>query len=195
MRMVELVGIFLCASVAPGWADDIYRWTDASGGVHFSNTPSGAGSPERIDAQPVGTAEAAQPEAPAGDAAMGGDDAQAPPAAAKASADELTAFSTSASLRRSDLERELRATQNRLRELDTQLKRLSDARARQAGGSAATGGVGTSLDVRSEEEKGLAEEREKLAQHATEIRTSAAKLREEVVAKTGGKPAWWIDIR
>jgi hypothetical protein len=194
--MVALVGIFLCASGAPGWADDIYRWTDSSGQVHFSNTPAAGDSAERIDATAESmSASAVQPAEAPTPAAIDGGDAEARRGIAAGTGDDLNAFSTRASLKRNDLERDLRTTEKRLRELDAQLKGLSGARARHAGGSAATGGVGTSLDVRSEEEKSLVDEREKLAQHATEVRTEAAKLRDEVVAKTGSKPAWWIEVK
>lgn len=32
------------ASLAPAWADTVYRWTDASGQVHFSQTPPTSGN-------------------------------------------------------------------------------------------------------------------------------------------------------
>ena len=49
--------------------------------------------------------------------------------------------------------------------------------------------------MRSEEEKALAEEREQLAQHALEVKGVAVKLRDEVTARVGETPAWWIDVR
>jgi hypothetical protein len=191
--MVGLVGLFVCASMAPGWADDIYRWTDASGGVHFSNTPTVGDIPERVTPGPMNTAEATQPAPPQPAAGADGEIESPPRNAAPSEVD--TAFSTSASLRRNDLERDLRTTEKRLRELDGQLRTLTSARSTHVGGSAATGGVGTSMDVRSEEEKALTEEREKLAQHAADVRNEAVKLREEVVAKLGSQPAWCIDVR
>ena len=38
MRTVGLVGLGLALGV-PVWAGDIYRWTDAAGGVHYANAP------------------------------------------------------------------------------------------------------------------------------------------------------------
>ena len=41
------IGIVLlligAASLVPAWADTVYRWTDASGQVHFSQTPPTSG--------------------------------------------------------------------------------------------------------------------------------------------------------
>ena len=78
---------------------------------------------------------------------------------------------------------------------------LARARSQHAQGSAATGGVGTptaapqGIDLRSEEERNLATEREQLAQHAEQVRNDAARLCQEVTARLGATPPWWIDIR
>ncbi len=110
-------------------------------------------------------------------------------------------FSATASLRRSALERDLRATARRLHEIDARLSTLARARGQHAQGSAATGGVAAptaapeGIDLRSEEERTLATEREQLAQHADQVRNDAAKLREEVTARFGATPPWWIDLR
>src|SRR5207247_2278851 len=90
MKTVGLVVLGLALGV-PVWADDIYRWTDAAGGVHYANAP--------------------HRQATNGDAVA------------------------------------------------------------------------------------LAEEREQLAQHALEVKGVAVKLRDEVTARVGETPAWWIDVR
>ena len=83
-----------------------------------------------------------------------------------------------------------------MRELDGRLATLARARTGHAAGSTATGGVGTSaFDVRSDEERALGEEREQVAQQVADLRTSAAKLRDEVSERLGGTPAWWVDPR
>jgi hypothetical protein len=47
-KTVCLLGL-LVAVGAPAWADQIYRWTDADGVVHFNQTPPPAGRPaERV---------------------------------------------------------------------------------------------------------------------------------------------------
>src|SRR5207302_61671 len=90
MKTVGLVVLGLALGV-PVWADDIYRWTDAAGGVHYANAP--------------------HRQATNGDAVAPG------------------------------------------------------------------------------------EEREQRAQHALEVKGVAVKLRDEVTARVGETPAWWIDVR
>src|SRR5689334_822229 len=109
---------------------------------------------------------------------------------------DADAYSASASLRRNALERDLRATEKRVRDLDAQLTKLARARGERSDAAKATSGVGTNLDVRSEEEKALVTEKEQLAQHAVQVRSDAAQLRQEVTQHTGGAtPDWWVDIR
>ena len=173
MRTLGLVAVLALA--APARGDEIYRWTDAAGHVHYSNSAApGDGSTRMPDTAPGGTT---SPEAAESDE--------------NTSVDTGT-FSAGVSLRRNALERDLRATEKRLRDLDARLSAL--ARARKQNGAA--GGVGTNLDLRSEEEKTLATEREQLAQHAAEVRSDGARLRQEVTARSGGTtPDWWIDVR
>ena len=167
MRVVGwmALGLVLLAGSAP--ADEIYRSTDAAGRPVFSNGRGGSGDARQDVA----------------------------PAAAPATEDAEN-FSTGASLRRQALERDLRASERRLRDLDARLAALARARTRNAGGSEATGGVrAVAADVRSEEEQRLAAEREQVAQHVADARAAYAKLREEVAARLGGTPSWWIELR
>src|SRR5438270_3988667 len=157
-----VLGLALCAGSAR--AGDIYRATDAAGRTVYSNGP---GTPS----------DAGKARAPATSSSREGTDD----------------FSTSASLRRQALERDLRASDHRLRDLDAQLATLARARMRNAGGSEATGGVrAPATDVRSEEEKTLAAERDQLSQHIVDTRNAYTKLRDEVTAHLGGTPSWWI---
>jgi len=159
-----VLGLALCAGSAR--AGDIYRSTDAAGRTVYSNGP---GTPS----------DAGKARAPATSSSREGTDD----------------FSTSASLRRQALERDLRASDHRLRDLDAQLATLARARMRNAGGSEATGGVrAPATDVRSDEEKALSAERDGVAQHVAEARGAYAKLREEVAARLGGTPSWWIEL-
>jgi len=174
MRMVGLLVLGMALAV-PAGADDIYRWTDAAGGVHYANAPV---AHQGTDRDAVAPREATSYTAP-GEAAPTDSN-----------------FSADVSLRRNALERDLRATERRLRELDTRIATLARARARNANGSAATGGLrAPGADLPSEEEKTLAEEREQLAQHAIEVKGEAVKLRDEVTARLGEVPAWWVDVR
>jgi len=178
MRMVWLVTVGMLALALPAWSSEIYRWTDGAGNVHYSNTPN--------------TGHHATAVGPDG-APVGGDDGGS---AGEDRDPEADAYSASASLRRNALERELRATEKRVREVDAQLAKLARVRGDRADAARTTSGVGTNLDVRSEEEKALATEREQLAQHAVQVRSDAAQLRQEVTQHTGGAtPDWWVDIR
>ena len=194
MRMIGPWTLAFLALATPGWSGDIYRWTDGAGNVHYSNM-----SAEGDDAAAVARdAPVAPPEE---EASAGLDGATDEAAGETTTPADPGAFSTDASLRRNALERDLRATQQRLHEVDARLSALARARGQHAQGSAATGGVATptaapeGIDLRSEEERTLATEREQLAQHADQVRDQAAKLREEVTARLGATPPWWIDLR
>jgi hypothetical protein len=173
------MGLGLAALAAPGWCDEIYEWTDGNGGLHYSNTPTDSVRARRFSDIVSAPDEAAGPEGAAADAGAGSE-----------------AYSTEASLRRNALEKDLRATEQRLRAVDARLATLGRARNQNARGSAATGGVGTmALDVRSEEERSLDTEREELGQHVDELHAEATKLRDELTARFGSTPAWWNEIR
>ena len=192
MRMVGVMSVsaVLALVSAPGWSDEIYHWTDGHGGVHFSNTPT-AGVPwtRLSDGQPaVAGATPGVPPAPP-TAAAGQPDADA-------GQPSNETFSADVSLRRNALERDLRASRKRLKDIDGRLATLARARNQHAGGSAATGGVGTlALDLRSDEERALAAEREQLSQHVDETRNDGVKLRDEITARLGETPAWWNELR
>ena len=174
MWRVAVLGLGFLVSAAPGRADEVYQWTDAKGGVHYSNTSGGGEPTAAVQRDQSGEDAGAR-------GAAGGDPAT---------------FSTDTSLRRNALERDYRTTDRRLRELDARLATLARARTDHARGSVSTGGVGTLAgDFRSEEEKALATEREQIAKHAQEIRTEYDKLREEVIARLGSTPDWWVDVR
>jgi len=179
MRKVVWLTVGVLALALPAWSSDIYRWTDGAGNVHYSNTPS--------------TGQAAKAIGPDGAPAVGDDDGGS---AGEDRDPDADAYSASASLRRNALERDLRATEKRVRDLDAQLTKLARARGERSDAAKATSGVGTNLDVRSEEEKALVTEKEQLAQHAVQVRSDAAQLRQEVTQHTGGAtPDWWVDIR
>src|SRR4051794_6458596 len=97
MRWLMAVGVSLTVLAGSGWADEIYRWTDGSGAVHFSNTPTSGGTPTGLTGDETAGDTGAAPGAQSG--AQVADAAAADPG-----------FSTDASLRRTALEREARAT-------------------------------------------------------------------------------------
>ena len=188
MRTVGLaVGVMvLVVGSSVARAEDVFRWRDGGGQMHFSNVPS-SGS-ESMGMEPdepgsVGTASATQP-------GMG------EPAGAGTASDADTSFSTSASLRRQQLERDLRDTKKRMKALDDQIGSLARVRTQNAAGSAATGGVrANATEVRADEEKSLSEQREQLKAHQTEVQGAYTQLRDEVTSRLGGVPDWWIEVR
>jgi hypothetical protein len=187
MWRIGVVALALLAWTVPGWADEIYRWTDGSGAVHFSNTPVGVGEPEKVTIE--GKASFGQ---------GGESNADGVPAseAAHERAPDADRFSTQASIRRRGLERNLKTTNQRLQEIDARLAELAEARTRHSAGLAITGGLGTNAaNYLSEEEKQLGEERKQLASQAAELRSDGQKLRNEVVSREGGAPSWWRDVR
>jgi hypothetical protein len=182
MQRIATVAFTLVA-LGPGvQADEIYRWTDKSGRVHISNAPSVGDRTTAVTEESLGETAPAPPD-------------EVPPGTF-ASTEEANAYSTDVSVRRNALERELRATEQRLGEIDGRLATLARLRTQHAGGIAATGGVGTNAaEVRSDEERALETERDQLRKRADELRASAGKLRDEVSARLGGTPAWWNDVR
>jgi Domain of unknown function (DUF4124) len=178
MRKLGVVALVVAGS-GLAWGMDIYVWRDRGGQQHFSNVP--------VPGAEVRSVEDAETAVVAGEAtAQGG----------RAATEEEAAFSTSASLHRQALERDLRDTQRQLQELDGRLSALERVRLRNAAGSDATGGVGTAAGgYRTEEEKTLAVTREQLAKHAAQVRDDYAKLRDDVTSRLGTTPAWWIEAR
>jgi hypothetical protein len=172
-------------------AEDMYRWKDASGGLHFENVPQPGERRRHEEAVESPTGEVAAEESGA-DPSLEDPDAEP---RKKMTADETSAFSTEISTKRSQLERELRGTESRLRQIDGQLSNLERVRTKNARGSEATGGVAAPGNIPSPEEEALVEERDELAQHAVDVRNDAAELRQEVEARLGTVPAWWTDIR
>ena len=184
MRMIAMMAVLACGVGVQ--AAEVFQWTDHEGQRHYSNAPSAGAERKPIDVE-QGVAKTRMPDEETTAAETPG---------RGRSAEEMAAFSTSASLRRQALERDLRQTERQLGDRDRRLAELERARKAHAAGSVATGGVKTAAgDVRSEDEKSLAAEREELAQHQTQTRSEYAKLKEEVTAKLGATPPWWIDLR
>jgi hypothetical protein len=189
MWRIGMVTLALLAWAVPGWSDDIYRWTDGSGAVHFSNTPVGVGGgdPEKVTIEGHASfgqrTESNAEDAPASDAR----NERAP---------DADRFSTQASLRRRGLERNLRTANQRLHDIDARLAELAEARTRHSAGLAITGGLGTNAgNYLSDEEKQLTEERKQLAAQTEDMRADGKKLRDEVVSREGEAPSWWRDVR
>ncbi len=198
-RMVAwMVPVGVLGFVAPTLAGEvIYRWVDTGGGVHFSNVPSpGARETDLAVADEPGSPEGMPVGPPEGEGQIAershGDGDSAPGPAGQRDATEVSAQS---SLRRQQLEREIKQSDQQLKDIDSQLQKMAQLRSRFAKGTAMTGGVATNADsARSPEEKQLAEQREQVAQQSAALRTQYGKLRDEVTAQLGGVPDWWIDV-
>src|SRR5262245_36998164 len=122
-------------------AAEVFEWTDGDGKRHYSNVPAASAERKPIDIeQGMATTRLPEEESRKGEAGT----------AAAGSSSEQAAFSADASLRRQAMERDLRQTEKKLRELDGRLSELARARTAHAAGSDATGGVKTAAaDVRS----------------------------------------------
>ena len=195
MRSVCSALLMVVALTGSTLADEMYRWKDSSGGLHFENVPDPGERRRRYDAAEVPTGDivadhGGEPVDPS--RYDSGDEVKT---RKKMTADEQETFSTEISSRRSQLERDLRGTESRIRQIDGQLATLARARTKNARGSEATGGVAAPANILSPEEESLVDERDELAQHAVDVRNDAAELRQEVEARLGTVPAWWTDIR
>jgi hypothetical protein len=169
-------------------ADDMFRWRDEGGTLHFSNVPAAGSEAMGMDAEEPGNGATASAREPGTGEPM----TDTAPVAGEAD----SAFSTSASLRRQQLERDLRDTKRRLQALDGQIGALARVRMQNAAGSAATGGVrANATEARADEEKSLTTEQEQLKAHETEVRGAYNQLRDEVTTRLGGVPDWWIEVR
>lgn len=191
MRSVAGALLMVVTLAGSSLAEEMYRWKDASGGLHFENVPQPGERRRHEEAVESPTGDVAAEESGA-DPSLEDPDAEP---RKKMTADETSAFSTEISAKRSQLERELRGTESRLRQIDGQLANLERVRTKNTRGSEATGGVAAPGNIPSPEEEALVEERDELAQHAVDVRNDAAELRQEVEARLGTVPAWWTDIR
>src|SRR5581483_10051757 len=54
MRMAWGVVLATVAVVAPAWSSDIYRWTDSSGSIHYSNIDGADGGTKIAPAERAG---------------------------------------------------------------------------------------------------------------------------------------------
>lgn len=193
--MRSIVGVLVVIVVLAGTstAEDIYRWKDPTGGLHFQNVPTPGQRSVLLDDSGSAGSESSDTT---GVAMSDGGETGETPKRKKLTPEQEEDFSTEVSMRRATLEKELRGTEKRLRDVDGRLATLQRARLKNVNGSAATGGVGApAYNVLSPEEEALVEERDELAQRAVEVRNDAVHLRQEVEDRLGSVPAWWTDLR
>lgn len=178
-------------------ADQVYRWTDEKGKVHFSNVAPAGQEVESEESSPS-TPATSEPESPASEAA------EAPEGSSAVSAKETPGrftdlsddtFSARVSRERTALKKELAQAKRRIRDIEEEIKTVREER-QQAVGVALQRLQGMSIpsDVESEREQSLKKEKEDKEKRIQEIRKEYGELREEAAKRYGGVPGWWLPI-
>src|SRR2546426_5893709 len=116
MRMTVMVAVLACGVGAQ--AAEVFQWTDQEGKRHYSNVPAASAERKAIDVE-QGVAKTRMPDEETTTAEAPG---------RGRSAEELAAFSTSTSLRRQALERDLRQTERQLADRNRRLAAWESAR-------------------------------------------------------------------
>jgi hypothetical protein len=214
MRRLAAVCVAVLAASTAASAQKVYKWTDESGRVHFSNvgpadqTPEDKGEAAAPESAPEANAPSAETSAPptfpesAGGEAPFGDAAAPPPVAPPAdekpsrySKLSTDGFSVTATQRRAALRRDLTNVKRRIAEIDRQMEELRRTR-RETVSSAAERLQGVTIppDLPSEEEKDLAVERKEAEKRIEDIRNQYAELRDEATKRSGSAPDWLLPI-
>jgi hypothetical protein len=181
-RSFALMGVVLGAAVSGAAVADVYRWTDAQGGIHYSNVREDVPAGVEVERLPDGTLPAASAPA-AGAGAVGAVEATDPPVAP-----------ASLDVERFELQRRYRKASDRLTAIDQQLKALAAAI-----GGAPEGGEDAvaNLEARDTQELTLQRERAALSKRIDGMRTRYAELCRQARAANGGAlPVdWELDLR
>lgn len=179
-------------------AQKVYKWTDASGKVHFSNVSPEGDSSTRAPSAPA--PQGIEAQNPSGEAAA---EPAAPPPAADSSAQRSgphsdlseDEFSDQVSSTRMRLKRELAQVKQQSQEVGDKLAALKKDRDRPA-----------RMDLEflqkaygpeqheSSDEDDLRKQKDKADRRVEEIRKQYADLKEEAVKRFGHAPAWWLPI-
>ncbi|MFN8545736.1 MAG: DUF4124 domain-containing protein [Candidatus Binatia bacterium] len=194
---VVTMGVLGLLASGPLWAagpsDEVYRWVDGQGRVHYSNVPAPGAEPTGI----VADDDAAPPSAAVQGENEGNGIAPspAPPSSPNQESaldpNEAEAVASRVSVERRQLDRELKQTQRELQDIDTRLDTLARARTAHAKGTPGTGGVGTNAAAyQSDEETQLAKRRAELLDRTDKARSQYGKLRAEVTSAAGTTPDW-----
>ncbi|HSD11851.1 MAG TPA: DUF4124 domain-containing protein [Candidatus Binatia bacterium] len=191
---VALVLGLACLSFWAGRAvaQKVYKWTDKSGQVHFSNvSPGGETAPEETG----GGIEAEAQPPPAETTAQAGPEAAPPAAGSSSSAISEEAFSANASVTRMRLKRELAQAKQQSQEIAGRLDALKkeNQAASQVGIEMLQRAYGPKENAFAEEES-LLKEKQKADKRIEEIRKQYADLHDEAVKRFGHEPGWWLPI-
>ena len=182
-RRSSTFAVVLLAIVVNGVAEaDVYRWTDAQGGIHYSNVREDVPAGVEVERLPDGKLPAASAQA-AGAGALGAAEAGDPPAAP-----------ANLDVERFELQRRYREANDRLTAIDQQLKGLAAAiEGAPEGGEDAV----ANLEARDTRELALQRERATVVKQIDELRARYADLCRRARATTGGElPVdWELDLR
>ena len=151
--------------------DEVFRWTDPGGHMHFSNVPSpGSEATGIVSNEALPVTPPTPPGRPADTthaAAQDGSTAGSPDG-------EESAHTA---VERQDLERQIKDAERQLHALDARLGDLAAVRTRFAKGTPVGGGLPSNASgVLSDEEKTLAQQRDSLQANVTRMRTDIGKL-------------------
>lgn len=203
-RAFSRVLSLLLIDAALAGADEIVRWTDAKGRVHFSNVAPPPSQAQGGEASAGGTAGEAPP-AVAAPAPAAPEVAPAPsePAAREAAAGKpgpysnlsAEAFSSVASRQRMRLKSDLAAAKQHVREIDERLATIRAEKSQAVGDAMALlQGMYAPANAASTKEQELVADKKATEDRVDGIRKQYGELRDEAVRRYGGLPDWWLPI-
>lgn len=179
--VLPLLGFF----VGKSGAEEIRRWTDSSGRVHFSNVgPAEATEPPQpppsIEPAPESEPQFREPEESSDPYGSLTDDQ----------------FSALVTRKREALRRELRDLRMRARAIDSEVEELRRARERafREYGQKLQGVNRAPESKPSEREQELLEEKEKLRERARAIRKEFEEISDSARRRYGSLPGWWLPL-
>ena len=193
---------FLALGAGRADADQVYRWTDEKGKVHFSNVaPPGQEEKTEESAPAAPEPLTSEPEGPSGSVVEpreSADSEKKEPAKEKPGRfSDLSddSFSTRVSRQRATLKKDLAQAKRHVRDLDEQIAAVREERSQATSGAILSlQGVTAPGNVDSERELALKKDKEDTEKRIQEIRKEYDELREEAVKRYGGVPGWWLSI-
>ena len=183
-------------------ADQVFRWTDEKGNVHFSNVAP-AGQEEKTEESVPAEPEPAAIEPESRSGTVGGATEGAPAEKTEPVKEKPgrfanlgdDSFSAQVSRQLTALKREIAEAKRHVIELDDQIAAVREERGQAIDNALQTlQGVTNPSDVESEKEQALKKEKEETEKRIEAIRKEYGDLREEAVKRYGSLPGWWLPI-
>lgn len=196
MKRLLISTVLLAAlSAAAANAQQVYRWTDEQGRVHYSNVgPSGeATDASSSPAQSAPATEESRPAPPSGsEERRSAGKKEEETRYSKLSGDE---FSARATRERLSLKRDLADQKRRVGEIDGELADLRNKRDEVLADAAQRlQGVSRPEFYVSPREEELQKGRKEAEERMKEIRDRYAELKKEAEKRHGGLPQWWLPL-